>query len=413
MAAQPDGLAGLAVDQEEVAIRRATGRIGMDIAIEDSGSLSLLAELVAQTDECHVIHISCHGGTVGQPILALEGELGERVDANAQDLSLAIGKKPPLTFLSACSSARADDALWSLSSDLCRRGWPAVLGWSCNVTDAGAVDLATALYRQLALRQPLAEAFAQARAAFEATPCGAEWHKARLFVGAFGGGPLVDGTRPRPAWPDALRSASYLDARTRTIPVAPPDQPFAHRRAFQRVLAALRGSAHSGVVIHGGTELIRATVVGRALSRLERDLSRVVIAQDFDAVTVLEAIRVQIASDEVEAIVSRFRPRIASAPGQLLHALREILEQPCQNPGAGAFALVLHGFDPVVVPGSQPGTRLGLPAPHLVVARAVVGAFAGARTASRVLFTSVAPFSVIADDGRDIADTLHFESLTV
>lgn len=410
MAAQPDGLAGLAGDLEEVAIRRAAGGIGMDLAVEDCGLLAQLGELVAQTDECDVIHISCHGGIRGQPVLALEGDLGERADATADDLSLGIGKKPRLMFLSACSTARADSALWSLSADLCRRGWPAVLGWSCAVTDAGAIDLAAALYRQLALRLPLAEAFAQARAVFAGTPKGSEWHKARLFLGPSGGGAVVDGARPRPDWPDVVRRQEFLDVRTRTIPVAPADQRFPHRRAFQRVMVALRGSDYSGVVIHGADELARATFTARALRRLERDLACVVVARDFDALAVLEAIRVQTASAEVDAIAGRFRDPLRTDPSRLLQALRETIERPCRDPRDGAFALVLHGFDPMSAPGSPPGERRSLAPTHLVVARALIGAFAGARTASRLLFTSAAPFSVVADGG-DLADTLLIQSL--
>src|SRR5262249_49166647 len=48
MAAQPDGLAGLAVDQEEAAICKATGGIGLDLAIEDSGNLARLGDIVAR-----------------------------------------------------------------------------------------------------------------------------------------------------------------------------------------------------------------------------------------------------------------------------------------------------------------------------------------------------------------------------
>lgn len=410
MAAQPDGLAGLAVDREEITIRRAAGGIGMDVAVEDCGSLVRLGELVAQTGECDVIHVSCHGSVQGQAVLALEGELGERADATAQELSLGIGKKPQLMFLSACATAGARDALWSLAADLCRRGWPAVLGWSCAVSDPGAIDLAAALYRQLALRLPLVEALAQARAVFADMPTGAEWHKARLFLGPGGGGVIVDGASTRPNWPDVVRHQEFLDSSTRTIPVARPDQPFPHRRVFQRVMAALRGCDYNGVVVYGGDDFERATFAARAVRRLERDLLRVVVARDFDAPAILEAIRVQTASPGVDAIAGRYSGALRTQPNQLLQALREIVEGPCQNPRAGAFALVVHGFDPAPAPKAPPGERRGLAPAHLPVARALIGAFAGARTASRLLFTSAAPFTVVTDGG-DLADTLLTESL--
>lgn len=217
MAAQPDGLSGLAVDQEEIAIRCAAHGIGMDLAVEDSGNLPLLGARVAQVGECDVIALSCHG-MAAPPVLALEGDLGERVDATADELSTAIGTKPRLLFLSACSTAAAatdatgaprpsmpsrdvleaslgSEVLWPLAVDLCRRGWPAVLGWSSVVTDQGAIELGAALYRQLVQRVPLVEALAKARAAFARTPLGAEWHKARLFLGPA----TRSGPRPRAA----------------------------------------------------------------------------------------------------------------------------------------------------------------------------------------------------------------------
>jgi len=410
LAAQPDGLAGLDVDREEVAVRQATGTIGIDLAVEDSGNLERLGELVAQVGDCDVIHISCHGALSGEPTLALEGSLGERVDATAAQLSLGIGRKPRLAFLSACSTAGAGDALWSLSADLCRRGWPAVLGWSCRVSDRGAIELAAALYRQLTIRLPLVEAVAQARLGFALGPQGAEWHKARLFLGPAGGGAIVSGTRPQPIWPDVLGDPEFLDPRTRRIRVAGPDQPVVHRRALQRVLAALRDTRHPGVVIHGGDELARATLAARALRRLSRELPSVVVARDFDTPAILGALSAQTARAEVDRLAGRYRERVRSDPGQLLLALRGILEGPCRDPGGGALVLVLHGFDPVPDPGASPDHRRNLGPTQLVVARAVIGAFSGARTASRLLLTSAAPFSVVTDGG-DLADTLFSQSL--
>src|SRR5262249_20693811 len=61
MAAQPNGMDQLQVDREEAAIVRAVGGIGMDLAVEDSGSLRGLTEMVARTPDCDVMQVSCHG----------------------------------------------------------------------------------------------------------------------------------------------------------------------------------------------------------------------------------------------------------------------------------------------------------------------------------------------------------------
>jgi hypothetical protein len=239
-------------------------------------------------------------------------------------------------------------------------------------------------------------------------PDGAEWHKARLFVGPTGGGTIVDGAHTRPGWPDVPRALEFLDPRARTIRLAPAGEPFPHRRAFQRVMAALREHGYPGVVVHGGDELGRATFAGRVLRRMEPDRPRVVVARDFDAPAILEAIRVQTARAGVDAIAARYRETMHTDPGQLLQALRAIVEGPCQDSGEGAFLLVLHGFDPE--PNARPGQRNGLAPAHMLVARALIGALIGARTASRLVFTSAVPFSVIVNDD-DLASSLLAASL--
>ena len=66
----------------------------MDVAVEDCGALARLGELVAQTDDCDVIHIRCHGGSGDQPTLALEEDLGERVDATLTTCHGGLARSP-------------------------------------------------------------------------------------------------------------------------------------------------------------------------------------------------------------------------------------------------------------------------------------------------------------------------------
>jgi hypothetical protein len=429
MAAQPDGLKQLQADHEEAAIRRATGGIGVDLAVEDSGNLEGLGEMVARIGDCDVIQVSCHGAGAANPVLALEDKLGRRIDVTANDLSNAFGRQPQLMFLSACSSAEAapdfptsdrtnalatklgSEVVWPLSADLCRRGWPAVLGWSSVVSDQTAIELARALYRQLTLQVPLTEALARSRAELASGPSGAAWHKPRLYLGPGGGGQLVGSARPRPDQPDIIRAPEFVDPATRKIPMVAADQPFPHRRIFQRVMVTMRDGDHNGVVVHGGDELARATFAGRVLRRVDRDLSRVVIAHQFDAVAIAQELRVQIARREIDRIAASSVPALSEDPAQLLSMLREIIEGPCRSAGSGAIALVLHGFDREVSSATKPEERRHLPPELLSIARALIRAFTGASTASRLLFTSTAPFSVVDSNGDDLAVSLHIESL--
>jgi hypothetical protein len=424
MPAQPDGLDHVEADLEETLIYQAVRGIGVDLAVEDSGSLVGIADMVGRVGDCDVVQLSCHGAGGLTPLLALEDGFGNRLDATAADLSNGFGTKPRLLFLSACSTAAAapsspssaeqsanalgatlgSEVVWPLAVDLCRRGWPAVLGWSTAVSNSSAIAVAAALYRQLALRAPLEEALAKVRT-------GPAWHKLRLFVGPRGGGPLIDSTRLRPDQPDFVRAPQFLDPATRRIPIAAPDTPFPYRREFQRVMATMRDGDYNGVVVHGGDELARATFVGRVLRRGDRDRSRVVVAGPFDAPAILQEVRVQAARRDVDRIVTTYSEAVSSDPAQLLPALRAIIEGPCRMAGNGAFMLVLHRFDPIAASPAQPDKRPALPPELLAIARALIRSFAGAATASRLLFTSAAAFSVIDADGSELAASLRAASL--
>lgn len=191
------------------------------------------------------------------------------------------------------------------------------------------------------------------------------------------------------------------------------DEPFPHRRAFQRVMITMRAGDCSGVVVHGSDELARATFAGRLLRRMDRDLSRVVVARQFDAFAILQEIRVQTARREIDKIVAANAQALSEDPSHFLATLRELIEGPCQSAASGAFVLVLHGFDPITTSTTRPDERRDLSPELLPVARGLIGAFAGARTESRLLFTSTAPFSVTDSNGDELAVSLRVESLGI
>lgn len=417
MAAQPDGATSLEVDREADIIRRATGGIGVDLVVEDSGTLQGLGELVARAAECDVIHVTSHAAHGNQPVLALEGEQGERVDVTADDINLGIGTKPRLLILSMCSPSLLAPAalaetqsgvLGPLSRDLCRRGFPAVLGWSCTSGNRSDTALATTLYQQLSRRATLEEALGKARVALAGTPGATAWHAARLYLAPSGGGKLVDSTKTSPGRPSLLRDRAFLDSNQK-IRIA-LDRPV-DRGALRRVMAVLRDGTSAAIVVHGSDELSRATFAGRVLQRVERELPRVVIARDFDAPAILQEIVTQTANGQVVDIVNRYRQGLNG--DRLLQALREIIAGPCKLRNEGAFALVLHGFEPLPRVDGQGDTPSRLPADRLLVARALLLAFRGAVSDSRLLFTSTVPFSVPDSKGDDIADLLLFEALDV
>jgi len=156
MAAAPrKGGVPLKYEEEESAVLNAAGHSGMDLLVEESGNLFLLAQTMAARNPVDVLHISCHGNSEPEPVLSLENEEGNRAGAKAADLARELGKnRPKLLFLSACMTSEPNQLLNSFSSSMIRLGVPAVLGWGGSVSDVEATRFASAMYRFLCLKQP-------------------------------------------------------------------------------------------------------------------------------------------------------------------------------------------------------------------------------------------------------------------
>jgi hypothetical protein len=416
MPCRPDASAGVSVDARELAIRTATDSIEMHLEIEDSGGLGGLGDLIAQLGEYDVLQLSCPATMAPSPALAFEGVQGERVDVSASDIWNQIGQVPRLLIVSAYGESAAPSAtrggtqhasaavvgsgvLGPLSIQLCQRGWPAVIGFASTTAAQVEIDFVAALYRLLSRRQSLLDAFARACRLVEHTAA-TLWHTARLVLGPGGGGPLVDGTDVHPKRRLFIQNRQFLDPNGQ-IRISTDYQTSLHRRAFQSVVGMLRDTKFPGIVVHGSDDRTRDAFVSRVLQRLEGRLRRVVLTANLDVPAILRAIREQTAHSEVALLSSEYRDRLRDDPSQLQDALRAIIEGPCRNSRVGAFALVLHNFDPA--PGSD----------RVVILRALLGAFAGADTASRLLITCNARFSAIDDEGHDISQLLAWQALDV
>ncbi|MEM9293043.1 MAG: AAA family ATPase [Acidobacteriota bacterium] len=210
MAAAPEGHAQLDFEIEEAAILEAASGLGADLAVEETGNLRQLELLLLRRGlhrQCiDVVHLSCHGLGGEDPHLLLEGEDGAVQKASPQELctSLQPGQLR-LIFLSACetamSSARptlSHGAFGSMIAPLIADGAPAVLGWGASVRDQQALRFASCLYQRLSRQSTLEDAVEDARAELmERFGAGSDWHLARLFLGAEGGGRLTVGTTSR------------------------------------------------------------------------------------------------------------------------------------------------------------------------------------------------------------------------
>ena len=363
MAAAPRGADTLAYEAEESAILHATQAIGLDLVVEESGTLELLGVCVAR-ERPEVVQISCHGTLTPEPALLLEDAVGDEVKVKSGQLTGKLAAhKPRLLFLSACETAQADPVLDSLARALVRAGPPAVLGWAAPVLDVEATVFAAQLYARLTQGEALAQALAYARlelAHSEQLPAAAggrtrDWHLARLYLGPQGGGALASADGPRKQVGRGQAMKAFLDAKGKQVPVAGEREFVGRRREIQTILRAFRaaGAARpAGVLIHGLGRQGKSSLAARIAQRLEPTHELVVLHGRYDAAAILSAVRERLATPQVSEICQRCLPEVERDPTQLLPALTELLEGPCQQRRmdggklvACPLLLVLDDFD--------------------------------------------------------------------
>ena len=424
MAAAPRDQRRLDYEAEETAILDATAKTGLDLTVEESGTLEWLAARVAEEAPVDVLHLSCHGQGGAKPALCLETDEGGTDLASVERLIEELSThRPRLLFLSACHTAEGAETedgtgiVDSLALALLRAGMPAVLGWDGPVSDAEATEFAAHLYRQLSRKADLQAALAEARFALldrqGADPLARsrDWHLARLFLGPTGGGPLVKGDRARHRKGIEGGHKEFLDVKGQQVPVAGRFEFVGRRRPLQDALRELRQRNHAGVLIHGMGRQGKSSLAARVANRLHHH-EPVVVFKRYDAPAILEAFQRAIGGREVREIVDAYRDRVRQHPDELADGLRELLEGPCRElvkDERGRIVsqpvlLVLDDLERILCdPGS---TGLHRVQPELVpVLRAVVEAFAKADGDSRLLITSRFQFALPQDD-RDLANSL-------
>jgi len=161
----------LAFEDEEALILEATRRAGLDLVVEESGSLEGLADWIDAHDAGYfdVVHLTGHAEVEGdRAVFVFENRLGHAERANAEDIARvfqASNRFPRLLFLSGCltGAAPGQGKLPSLCEKLVEAGVPAVLGWALAVGDHAASQAAEVLYERLASGVGLDLAVAHAR----------------------------------------------------------------------------------------------------------------------------------------------------------------------------------------------------------------------------------------------------------
>ncbi|HWR82754.1 MAG TPA: tetratricopeptide repeat protein [Candidatus Deferrimicrobium sp.] len=424
MAAAPRNAGNLNYEDEEASILKATRDIGLDLVVEESGTLDLLSAVVAR-ERPDVIEISCHGTLKPEPGLLLEDEVGDAAYAKSSQLVNKLGSNHPrLLFLSACETAEAHPVLDSLARSLVRSGAPAVLGWGAPVLDLEATLFAAFFYGRLTAGDDLAHALAYARLELSESkqlpepPGGGlrshDWHLARLYYGPNGGGALATAGGPRRLVDRGRAVKAFLDMKSKQVPVAGELEFVGRRRDIQRILREFRAQASrrsAGVFVHGMGRQGKSSLAARIAYRLEHSHELIVLFGRYDASAILAAFRDRLATPEVTEIVKRHLPHVEENPTSLLPALTELIEGPCQQvkKDAGGRAvtrpvlLVIDDFEQALE--ARPTGPHCLKAEFVESIRAVILSFRNAQTESRLLFTSRYRFT-LPDDGNDLATCL-------
>jgi hypothetical protein len=413
MAAAPRGQTNLDIEAEEAAILRATADIGLDLTVEDSGTLPEMSRAWHAVGSLDALHLSCHGMGGDTPFLALEDAGGDLAKATLEDLAGGfVQAKPRLVFLSACHTGEGDETVDSLARGLIRVGFPAVLGWADAVFDRDASAFAAAFYARAA--QPgttVQAAWAAARYDLLRQPRPpAHWHLARLFLGRTGGGVLAAGTAARQRDdPDAGRKG-VLDAPGRQIDVASRFEFVGRRRQTQAIQREFRRKTHAGAVILGLGRQGKSSLAARIIDR-HPALTPVVLFRACDGPSLLAELSRKV--DGAAEICARYRDRVDPQradlydPDALFHALRALLQGPCgdRSKGGQPILLLLDDFEALLDPPAGPDEIHRVNPEAAAPLAAIVRAFDAGGSESRLLITCRYAFR-LPERGRDLAARL-------
>jgi CHAT domain-containing protein len=153
--------------------------------------LTELRETLDEKGPFEVFHYLGHAEVVqGEGALIFENTDGsaERVQGKILAQKLGDSTRLKLLVLNACRTGRssaspAGNPFGGVAAALVRAGFPAVLAMQEVIPDDAAIALSRALYRKLALRQPIEKALAEARqAVYDLDPQGFEWAVPSLFL---------------------------------------------------------------------------------------------------------------------------------------------------------------------------------------------------------------------------------------
>ncbi|WP_034643709.1 CHAT domain-containing protein, partial [Desulfovibrio inopinatus] len=420
MAAAPDSQTVLNFEKEEQGILEATKDTPLDLVVEESGTLEGLIDLASTYKPLDVLHVSCHGGKK-PPTLYLETDIGEKDLVSATDFSTQLGSnRPKLLFTSACLSAVKgsgdnDDDLPALSHALVQAGFPAVLGWAGSVYDHEASLFAKHVYAKLATKQSLESAIAYGRLnlVLETNKNGSasrDWHLARLFLGASGGGVLSEGAMQRRPIHRDHGHKEFLDTKGEQVPVASREEFVGRRRQIQTILRTYKDKKYAGVLVHGEGRRGKSSLAARIGHRLQGHTIAVVLNR-YDALAIIDAVG-KSGLKGVVAWAEKHKAVVRDNPVAFHEALQELLGEIC--PQDKPLYLVIDDFEQVL---DKPKTDDRFHVVKHAVSHDIATVIQAFQTAasqnlpSCLLITSRYEFHCVDRSGADVASQLVTVSL--
>ena len=314
-------------EHEEALILEATRRAGLDLVVEESGSLEGLADWVDAHDARYfdVVHLTGHAEVEGdRPVFIFENRIGHAQRAGAEDIARVFQASnlfPRLLFLSGCLTgvAPGQGKLPSLCEKLVEAGVPAVLGWALPVGDHAASQAAEVLYERLASGVGLDLAVAHARRHLHEEDV-ASWHLLRLYGDAT---PLTALVTPRnhPSRASRKRApaqGAFLDAGGK-VEVCARERFVGRRRELQkalRVLGARYGEEDhaEGVLLQGMGGLGKSSLAARLCDRLASTHEPWVWVGAVDEAEVLRRFRDRIADPDLHRVLEERKTFARAAP---------------------------------------------------------------------------------------------------
>jgi tetratricopeptide (TPR) repeat protein len=408
MAAAPTEERLLSFEAEEARLLASLGSLlprKVFLQIEESGTIEGLKDRSALLDQWSVTHLTCHGKH-NPPTISLENNLGNR-DLVTPEKLLAEGnlQNRSVVFVSACLSAeRNPTSEDSFITALVRGGLSAALGFAAKVPDSGATEAAAKLYTKLARSEDLLQALAEVRREGASDPKGDPrvWASLR-YVASQQLGRLCPAEATRKPFPVGLfpGDQAALNTRERTLKVASRARFVGRRRCLQRLIRAIEGEEHLGVLVLGIGGAGKSSLVSRAVSRVRH--SPIVIFQKIERGEILLSLRDQYFS-ALSRILSDEEIKQALADESIY---RSLLERCFRHEALQEKPALFILDDAEARLQEDPESKGMKPTDEAkITIQRLVEALEAQQSASRLVITSRYAFSVVDRKGLNLLERL-------